>query len=129
VSEVGVEGAHVRDEAARERGVARQPLDLVSEGVALRRPPPLLAREPADEPVGRVHALLRRLGVLSRDGARVRVRVRARVRARARARVGVGVRFDKYKYKCLLDALLGGHRLVEVDLHALEVRVRVGVRG
>jgi hypothetical protein len=125
VSEVGVEGAHVRDEAARERGVARQPLDLVSEGVALRRPPPLLAREPADEPVGRVHALLRRLGVLSRDGARVR----ARVRARARARVGVGVRFDKYKYKYLLDALLGGHRLVEVDLHALEVRVRVGVRG
>jgi hypothetical protein len=127
VSEVGVEGAHVRDEAARERGVARQPLDLVSEGVALRRPPPLLARQPADEPVGCVHALLRRLGVLSRDGARVRVRVR--VRARARARVGVGVRFDKYKYKYLLDALLGGHRLVEVDLHALEVRVRVGVRG
>jgi hypothetical protein len=127
VSEVGVEGAHVRDEAARERGVARQPLDLVSEGVALRRPPPLLAREPADEPVGCVHALLRRLGVLSRDGARVRVRVRVRVRARAR--VGVGVRFDKYKYKYLLDALLGGHRLVEVDLHALEVRVRVGVRG
>jgi hypothetical protein len=123
VSEVGVEGAHVRDEAARERGVARQPLDLVSEGVALRRPPPLLARQPADEPVGCVHALLRRLGVLSRDGARVRVRVR--VRARARARVGVGVRFDKYKYKYLLDALLGGHRLVEVDLHALEVRVRV----
>ena len=40
-----------------------EPPRLVGKGLALLRPPLPLARQPADEPVGRVHPLLRRLGV------------------------------------------------------------------
>jgi hypothetical protein len=61
---LGIVGPHVRDEGARERHVARQPLDLVREGRALQLPARALAREAADEAVGGVHLLLARLGIV-----------------------------------------------------------------
>ena len=74
LSEVGVEGAHVADEGAREGHVAREPLDLVGEGLRLLAPALALAREAADEPVGRVHLLHARVGVVLQRLVRVRAR-------------------------------------------------------